>query len=239
MLLISFVYSMPFVVNPLRLHVLQENPANFLRVPTNLPSVSLWRHMNRVLTLFSTSATMSEPHTQACADSPDGELLSLIKRGNHSALSEILRRYESPLIGFLCGFTGDRASAEELVQDTFLKLIKRPPFMLSGGSLKPWLFRVAGNLAKDFKRRQSRLQTVETIPEEAESSHTRLGNKQDTEYYLAQLPEDIRMVVSLRIYGDLSYQEIANQMKIPVGTATWRMKHGLDTLRKFINPEAQ
>ncbi|MGB0370704.1 MAG: RNA polymerase sigma factor [Opitutales bacterium] len=172
------------------------------------------------------------------ASAADSELLSYVKRSHHGALTEILRRYESPLIGFLTSQTGERTTAEDIAQDTFLKLIKRPPFMLNSGSLKPWLFRVATNLANDYRRKHSRVQAVETIPDEPNADFQQLGNQQDSEYFMSQLSPEIRIVVSLRLYGDLSYKEIAQQLKIPVGTATWRMKNGLETLKsKFKSAE--
>ena len=85
----------------------------------------------------------------------------------------------------------------------------------------------SGQFSQGFPPSPKPHPTRRSAPRKAETSHTQLGDRQDTENYLAQLPEDIRIVVSLRIFRDLSYYEIAKKFKIPVGTATWRMKHGL------------
>ena len=200
-----------------------------------MPILSLCFQMNKVITLFSMSAPADESMHRDWSTAADPELLSLLKRGNHGALTETLRRYETPLIGFLTAQTNSRTTAEDLAQETFLKLIKRPPMVLSTRTLKPWLFRVAANLASDYRRKHNRIQSVEALPEEGDFQFQKLGSELDSEYLLSQHPHDIRIVVSLRDFGALSYREIAAQLKIPLGTATWRMKHGLETLKKFLN----
>ena len=194
--------------------------------------------MDKVISLFSMRAVGSKSTSADFSTADDRALLGQLKRGNHGALSEILHRYESPLIGYLISILADRDTAEDIAQDTFLKLIKRPPLILSSGKLKPWLFRVAHNLARDFQRKHGRTHIVEAVPDEADPTPTAPGSQHDTEVLLSQLSPEIREVVSLRIYADLSFKEISKQLGIPIGTATWRMKHGLESLRNHINTAA-
>ncbi|WOO41122.1 RNA polymerase sigma factor [Rubellicoccus peritrichatus] len=161
----------------------------------------------------------------------DGVLLQRFKKGNNEALREILRRYEEPLIGFLTGYLCDSNLAQDVAQETFLRLIKRPPRRLNPDSLKPWLFRVAKNQAIDAIRKRKRMSPLESQPEPATIQKTEMA-RSDAEYLMSQLPENLRAVVTLRIYAELTFEEIAKQLSIPLGTALWRMRRSLELMRE-------
>lgn len=170
----------------------------------------------------------------------DAQALKALKRKEASGLRALLSKYESPLIGYLTSITSDHALAEDLTQETFLKLIKRPPFKLANGSIKPWLFQVGRNLAIDQLRHRQRIELRDTLPEKNDLPHNtthEILDPSDTQMLLQSLPEDMRQIVALRIYGDFTFKEISKQLKIPLGTVLWKMSKAVDQMRKTLEAE--
>lgn len=183
-----------------------------------------------------TTPTLRDSHHEDNLDwsaLEDGALLRQFKKGNDEALREILRRYEELLIGFLTSYLSDANLAQDVAQETFLRLIKHPPRKLSPDSLKPWLFRVARNQAIDAIRKRKRLSPLDAQPEPTTPESTGMANS-DAAYLMSRLPENLRAVVTLRIYGSLTFDEIAKQLNIPLGTALWRMQRALELMREEI-----
>jgi RNA polymerase sigma-70 factor (ECF subfamily) len=168
----------------------------------------------------------------------DGDALRALKQKQPPALRALLAKYESPLIGYLKSITYDHALAEDLTQETFLKLIRRPPLMLSQGSLKPWLFKVARNLAIDQLRAGQRIEVRETVPDasEAHQRHAALDSS-DTELLLQSLPTEMRQIVALRIFADFTFKEIAKHLKMPLGTVLWKMTQATQHMRQKLEAD--
>ena len=171
--------------------------------------------------------------------------MSQFKKGDESSLEVIIRRYESPLIGFLITLTRDDSIAQDLCQEVFLRLIRRPPGFLHGNRLKPWLFQVARNLALDEFRRTKGAATVsldeddqgiEGMPE-GPIRPTGLLHSDDVDHLLERLTPELKEVVALRIFADLTFKEIAKATQTPLGTVLWRMKRALGLLREELENE--
>lgn len=176
----------------------------------------------------------------------DAALLRHFRQGHEPAFREIMSRYESPLLGYLINFTGCPEQGRDLCQDTFLKLINKPPSMLSGGKLKAWLFRVARNLALDAARKRKHDRNAldidsisETLPGESEDEHLVPSDAARLREHLNALPENLREVVTLRIYSELKFEEIAKHCEIPLGTALWRMRRALELLKTALEKEGE
>ena len=153
--------------------------------------------------------------------------------GDGAALEALLSRYEQPLIAFLASYTGDPELARDLCQETFLRLIRRPPSRLFRGSLKPWLFRVARNRANDHLRRHREPVPLEAVPEPAAPKPPDLSPA-EVHSLLRGLPERTREMITLRVYGGLTYKEIARQTKLPLGTVLARIHRGYRHLRQTL-----
>lgn len=171
-----------------------------------------------------------------CMEDPrDDLLLGRLRKGDSGALDMVLRRYEQKILGFITSYVGNPDLAQDVAQDTFLKLIKRPPIHTYKGSLKPWLFKVARNLATDYLRRENRYADIESVGETSgDSKVSRSLENDDIQYLLSKLNEESRVVVGLRIYGGMTFEEISKQLKIPLGTALWRMREALKAMRAEI-----
>lgn len=181
---------------------------------------------------FTGAAAVAEPQV---ADD-----LAALRRGDSNALTEILRRHEKATIGYLINLTGDPTLAQDLSQETFLRLIRRPPRHQKEGSLRPWLIRVARNLFHDHLRKNRRLVSLESQTDSGFSPSTEAKRPDSAARdLLATLPTDLKEIVQLRIFGELTFREIAETLSIPLGTAQWRMNCALEKLRSQLGENDQ
>jgi RNA polymerase sigma-70 factor (ECF subfamily) len=166
----------------------------------------------------------------------DEVLLERALGGDLGAFDQIYARYEQPLFSFVLGMLGDRAEAEEVLQDAFLTLIRE------GGDaerLKPWIYQVARNLS--LNRLRSRRRAAEALTHLAEGpprlapDPERGALERETAVSLRQavdrLPQGMAEVYALRASG-LSYQEVADLLQIPLGTVKSRMNQLIQRLRE-------
>jgi RNA polymerase sigma factor (sigma-70 family) len=129
----------------------------------------------------------------------------------------------------------DAASAEDLVQDTWLVALRRPP--RSDRPLRPWLSRVVRNLASNRRRAEGRRTEHEldarlpSAPRPAEEIVGELEAQRALVEALLQLEEPLRSTLVLRYYRGLDASQIARRQGVPAGTVRWRLKRGIDELR--------
>jgi RNA polymerase sigma-70 factor (ECF subfamily) len=188
-----------------------------------------------------TDGLRSRAELDECAD---GKLAVMLRdKGNIMAFEVLLRRYQAPIFGFIMRQVGDRQKAEDLFQETFLRVYHRIDTCRKPDSFKPWAFTIAANLCRNETRRQQVRQGEQ--PEErvngfassdpgpdgaAEAGETR---RRITEA-LEQLPAAQREVFILYHYTHLSYDEIAEVLETPVGTIKSRMNAALKALRQLL-----
>jgi RNA polymerase sigma factor (sigma-70 family) len=174
----------------------------------------------------------------------DEELAQGIQHGDRSHLALLVERHHSPLIGFLYRMTGgNRTLAEDLAQETFLRMMRAIAQYQQNRPFKPWLYQIATNLARDhYKRADTRLSV--SMPEEVEwigdqsplPEETLLSNTETEQVIVAlrSLPDHQREAVVLRYYEELSLAEIAEVLDVPVGTIKSRLSLGIGRLRDFL-----
>ena len=142
-----------------------------------------------------------------------------------------LRRYARALVG-------DRAAADDLVQDTLERAWSRLAQWRAGGDLRAWLFSIMHNLRVDQLRRPG-LSTVAIDEEDclAPSRATQSDRLEvnDLEAALGQLPEEQRAVLLLVALEDMSYEEVAGALDIPLGTVMSRLSRGRERLRLILD----
>jgi RNA polymerase sigma-70 factor (ECF subfamily) len=169
----------------------------------------------------------------------DKALMDSFKEGDHSAFHCILHKYESHVIRYLYSFTGDMELSKDICQETFMLLVNRPPIYLRDSSLKPWLFSVARNKLTDSIRKKMATKKIETEYHDITTQLSTIPNHDkrlehsgdNIEIFVSSLPEIYREIVSLHVYGDMTFSEISKFLKIPLGTALWRMKKAISILR--------
>src|SRR5437660_3610482 len=164
----------------------------------------------------------------------DEALLERARRGDRDAFASIVTRHQDELYTMALRLLGTPHDAADVVQETFLRAYSRLP-ELRGPTVRAWLFRVALNCSHDVQRRAIRRpsQPLEDAegnvlelpdpaigPEASALARERLGAVRDA---LMTLPTDFRAAVVLRDVNDLSYEEMAEALRIPVGTVRSRL----------------
>lgn len=173
----------------------------------------------------------------------DHELLQRHLAGDAGAFGELIKRYERELYNFLVRFTGDRALAEDVFQETFLQLHISAPTFDPERRLKPWLFTIAANKARDALRSRGRRQAapLDAVVSGDESERTsyidllegglpapeeHLSNqetRQAVQRIIRDMPENLQLVLLLNYFHGFQYKQIADMLNIPVGTVKSRL----------------
>lgn len=170
------------------------------------------------------------------SETADAVLLESFQQGDSTALDWLVERYQGPLLRFARGFVRDQGAAEDLVQETFVRLIRSAPDLGSQGSLGPWLYRVCRNLAYDNRKmetremqRRERAQTPEPAPTPAG-----LNEQQETCAILRReldlLPEREREALRLKVDQGLSYHQIGEVLGVKPGTVGWLVHQAMNRL---------
>jgi RNA polymerase sigma-70 factor (ECF subfamily) len=171
----------------------------------------------------------------------DEELLMGSLKGRSGDFRLLLERYEGELFNFLYRCTGDRQTAEDLFQETFLQVYTKMDVFRVDGRFRPWVYTIAANMARDFLRKQRRRRTMSLDGEVGGDSEGRLGDLiegtspepdsvlEDVESatlaheLMDELPENLREVVVLYFFNELKYAEISEVLELPMGTVKSRL----------------
>jgi RNA polymerase sigma-70 factor (ECF subfamily) len=173
------------------------------------------------------------------AEAADEHLARDAQRGSLEAVTRLVERHHGPLLGFLYRLTaGDRPLAEDLVQETFTRMLHRFHQYRPAQPFKPWLYAIAVNLARDhFKRADTRRTQALPADYDAPGEPSPLQALLADETWRAvaalvrSLPAHQREVLLLRYVEDLSLEDIARIAGIPVGTVKSRLSIALARLR--------
>lgn len=157
--------------------------------------------------------------------------LERIRQGDRQAFAALYTDLQTPVFTVILRIVQNRAEAEDVMQDLFLKLYQNPP----GPELrKPraYLFQSARNLALDsLKKRRPTLELDRSPHLPAGSPAFDLAEKLDLERTLAQLDPMERQIIALHLNGGLTFRQIAAMVQLPLGTVLWRYHRALDRLR--------
>ncbi len=172
------------------------------------------------------------PHLEACSDV---ELVAAISAGDAAAFEVLYLRYRDWVVALAYRFTGDSDSALDILQDTFVYVLKKFPGFRLTAQFKTFLYPVVRNLSLAARRKATRYQASTAELERLERSpapepaRTEPG---DLAYVLAWLPEEQREVLMLRFVDGLNLADIAGAMEIPLGTVKSRLHNALQALRQ-------
>ncbi len=165
-------------------------------------------------------------------------LITKCKSGQTDAFDELIDLYGNRCFGFFYRLSGSREIAEDLLSELFVKLITKIG-SFEGGSFDHWIFTIAGNLFKDHLRsryRQHKLieAKAKEIPPEPQKE---LANdlSEQLQQALSRLDPETSELIMLRFYADLSFKELAEKRKEPIGTTLCKMHRGLKKLRELMN----
>lgn len=173
----------------------------------------------------------------------DAQLLSRYSEGEEVAFREIVNRYKNGLYTFLRQFLNRQDLVEDVFQETFFQLFASRDSFDKSRPLRPWLFTIAANKAKDALRKWQRTSAIpigsiadsqdisfdemlntitsdNTLPfEELEKNETSLRVAQ----IIAKMPENLREIIILAYFNKFSYKQMAEILSIPIGTVKSRL----------------
>ncbi len=169
-----------------------------------------------------------------------------LRRGSREALARVYQKYVDPMLTLAMGLLNQRAAAEDVVQDVFLSFARSARYLQARGSLRSYLATSVLNRVRD-RRRQARRQAVRPSvaddpvcgaagPEQAAILVEETVRLHDA---IAELPDEQREVVLLRLKANLKFRDIARLQQTSVSTVLGRYRYGLDRLRSRLNGEVQ
>ena len=158
-------------------------------------------------------------------------------------MEQLYDDHAQALYAFLLNLTRAEADTRDLLQEVFIKIAREPTLLEGVRQPRAFLIRLAHNAAIDLiRRRGTRDKTRENYASEeiplfapADDPDEKLFRAELVEA-LTELPEDQRAVVHLKLWSDLTFEEIAGALKIPANTAASRYRYGVDKLRERLRP---
>lgn len=183
----------------------------------------------------------------------EGDERELVRRclvRDERAYRELVRTYQGPVMNLAWRITGNADDAAEVSQETFVRVLRSLHTYDPDRPLRSWLFKIASNLALDLIRRRKRrpigledlsdeegprIEAVDPGPAPDEGMRLEWSAER-FESLVGELPEHYRAILHLRYREDLSYEQIADTLSMPLGTVKVRLHRAHGLLRRKLNP---
>jgi RNA polymerase sigma-70 factor (ECF subfamily) len=179
----------------------------------------------------------------------DYELITRFIKGEQSCFEKLIHRHKNKVFAYISLYIRDQALAEDIFQDTFLKVIQsvKSGKYSDNGKFISWVMRIAHNLIIDHFRRIKQMNTISNdnyesdlfnsksfAEDNVEDDMIKGQIKKDIRNMISHLPDDQREVVILRHYAGLSFKEIADITDVSINTALGRMRYALINMRRIM-----
>jgi RNA polymerase sigma factor (sigma-70 family) len=179
---------------------------------------------------------------------PDSKLVSDYINGNEHSLEILIKRHQQRLFSFIYSKVKNKDIAEDIFQDTFIKVIRtlKKGNYNEEGKFLPWVVRISHNLVIDHFRKSNRMPKFRNTDEfdifsvlgddvlNAERKIIKEQIHADVRELINELPEEQKQVLVMRMYNDMSFNEISENTGVSINTALGRMRYALINLRKLI-----
>jgi len=179
----------------------------------------------------------------------DYELILRFIKGEQLCFEQLINRHKNKIFAYISLYIRDQALAEDIFQDTILKVIQsvKSGKYSDNGKFLSWVMRIAHNLIIDHFRRLKQMNTISNDNYESDLFNSKSFAEdnieddiikqqihKDVRNMISSLPDDQREVVILRHYADLSFKEIADVTGVSINTALGRMRYALINMRKIM-----
>ena len=177
-------------------------------------------------------------------DASDDVLMQAVAGGDDDAFRTLLERHQSWLFSLIDAVVRNEQHAEDLTQEVFWRLHQHAASYVGKGEFVAWLKRIALNRAKDFLRQQKRTvsagpaEVAETVTDDERSDPVAplltSAVREELRTVIGALPDEQRLVIIMRYFGDMSLQDIAWAMRCPLGTVKSRLFNGLRRIQQAL-----
>ncbi|WP_250435795.1 RNA polymerase sigma factor [Hanstruepera flava] len=179
----------------------------------------------------------------------DATLVSNYIKGDERAIEILITRHKQRVYSFIYSKVFDRDVAEDIFQDTFIKVIRtlKHGKYNEEGKFLPWVMRISHNLVIDYFRKNNRMPKFSNTGDfnifsvlsdsslDAEKSIIKSQVEKDVRRVIEELPEDQKEVLVMRVYNEMSFKEISEKTGVSINTALGRMRYALINMRKIID----
>ncbi len=181
----------------------------------------------------------------------DQELIHLYVNGNEACLETLIKRHQRSVYTAIYLLVRDRSLAEDIFQETFIKILKtlRNGNYNEEGKFGPWAVRIGRNLTIDYIRKMKRDVTItdsggndifsylKIAEESKEDLIIKTQTERNVKELVKRLPEEQREVLIMRHWGNMSFKEIADATGVSINTALGRMRYALNNLRRMMEKQ--
>jgi RNA polymerase sigma-70 factor, ECF subfamily len=184
------------------------------------------------------------------SDPSDRQLVERVQRGDKTAFDVLVLKYQHKIFGLVSRYLRDQDEVQDVTQEAFIKAYRALPRFRGDSAFYTWLYRIAINTAKNHLVSRSRrppdtdidvddgeFQDNSAVLKDIESPEESLATRQleDVVYRaIDDLPEELKVAVTLREFEGMSYEEIAEVMECPVGTVRSRIFRAREAIEKKI-----
>jgi len=180
----------------------------------------------------------------------DQQLVERVQRGDKHAFDLLVLKYQHKIVGLVGRYLRDQSEVQDVTQEAFIKAYRALPRFRGDSQFYTWLYRIAINTAKNYLVSRSRrppdtdidvtegeFQDNSAVLRDIENPENALASEQLEEVIyqaIEDLPEELKVAVTLREFEGLSYEEIAEVMECPVGTVRSRIFRARESIEKKI-----
>lgn len=206
--------------------------------------------MSNVAFVLQQSTTTD--HLMSDKPQTDHQLVSRVQRGDRRAFDLLVIKYQPKILSLIGRFVYDQSECQDVAQEAFIKAYRALPNFRGDSQFYTWLYRIAVNTAKNYLVSRGRKAPTQGVdPDEAETVYQdaafqdsatperilqRDRLKEVVFTAIADLPEELRIAVSLREMDGMSYEEIAEVMDCPIGTVRSRIFRAREAIEKKMQP---
>ena len=188
------------------------------------------------------------------SDNPqtDQQLVSRVQKGDRRAFDLLVIKYQPKILSLVGRFVYDSSECQDVAQEAFIKAYRALPNFRGDSQFYTWLYRIAVNTAKNYLVSRGRKTPTQGVnPDDAENVYQDVAFqdsatperilqrdrlKEVVFTAIADLPEELRIAVSLREMDGMSYEEIAEVMDCPIGTVRSRIFRAREAIEKKMQP---
>jgi RNA polymerase sigma-70 factor (ECF subfamily) len=176
----------------------------------------------------------------------DEQLMLRLKCGDREAFDKLVDRYRDRIVSYACRMVGSLELAQDVAQETFVRVYKSAGTFREDGRFCPWLYKIASNVCLSEKSRRAKealnvnYDALEDIHDSGEFVEDQVLATLDAERLsrgIAKLTAQHKTVLVMHIYQGLTYVEIGEALAIPTGTVKSRLFYAIRKLRDVIEPE--